>query len=181
MKGDVLHIGEAPRDVKLGCFYTSCNDFYYASQRGPKCPPARLVSSVASFGPTGGAFTLRVDVSSIVPSAGHYIYLILWNDRNGNNEYDAAEDWRYVIPLYDDAVFLSATDCVYYYDDQARESAGTAPGWNQSIGLERYVPVDRTEWAGARVANEVAWCAELAAAGRTAEFSPPAFPYARLR
>jgi len=181
VKGDVLHIGEAPRDVKLGCFYTSCNDFYYASQRGPKCPPARLVSSVASFGPTGGAFTLRVDVSSIVPSAGHYIYLILWNDRNGNNEYDAAEDWRYVIPLYDDAVFLSATDCVYYYDDQARESAGTAPGWNQSIGLERYVPVDRTEWAGARVANEVAWCAELAAAGRTAEFSPPAFPYARLR
>jgi hypothetical protein len=135
---------------------------------------------VASFGASGGAFTLRVDVSSLTPSAGHYIYLILWDDRNRNNEYDSAEDWRYVIPLYDDAVFLGATDCVYFYDDRSHESIGTAQGWNQSVGLDAYVPVDRAEWEGARVSNEVAWCGEVAAARAAADFAQPAFTQTRL-
>ena len=173
-------IGDPPLDVKLGCYYTNCNDFYYASRCNPKCPPACRVSSVASFGPSGGAFTLRIDVSSLAPAAGHYIYLILWDDRNRNNEYDASEDWRYVIPLYDDAVFPGATDCVYFYDDRPHESIGTAPGWNQSVGLDRYIPVDRTEWEGARVSNEVAWCGGGTAARQEPEFAQPAFPHARL-
>ena len=180
MKGEVLLIGDAPPDVKLGCFYTDCRDFYYASQHRPKCAPARLVSNAASFGPSGGAFTLKIDVSSLAPAAGHYMYLILWDDANGNNEYDPAEDWRYVIPLYDDAVFLGATDCVYFYDDAPHESAGTACGWNQSVGMDRYVPVDRTEWEGARVANEVAWCAGGAVARASAPLAHAAFPHAGL-
>jgi len=180
VKGEALLIGDPPPDVKLGCYYTNCNDFYYASQCRPKCPPARLVSNVASFGASGGAFTLRIDVSSFAPAAGHYMYLILWSDRSRNNEYDPTEDWRYVIPLYDDAVFLSATDCVYFYDDHSDESIGTAQGWNQSVGLNQYVPVDRTEWKGARVSNEVAWCGGVAAARAAADFSQPSFPHARL-
>jgi hypothetical protein len=180
IKGEVLLIGDPPPDVKLGCFYTNCSDFYYASQSRRKCPPARLVSNAASFGSSGGAFTLRIDVCSLAPSTGHYLYLILWDDVNGNNEYDSMEDWRYVIPLYDDTVFLNATDCVYFYDDQAHESIGTGPGWNQSVGLERYVPVDRTEWDGARVANEVAWCGRAAVARTAADLHEPAFPHARL-
>jgi hypothetical protein len=180
VKGEVLLIGDSPQVVKLGCFYTNCSDFYYASQTRQKCPPARLVSNAASFGPSGGAFTLRIDASLLAPSAGHYMYLILWDDRNGNDEYDSAEDWRYVIPLYDDTVFLGATDCVYFYDDQPHESIGTARGWNQSIGLDRYVPVDRAEWEGARVANEVAWCGGAAAAGAAVDFAQSAFPHVRL-
>jgi len=178
--GEVLLIGDPPPDVKLGCFYTNCSDFYYASQSRPKCPAARLVSNAASFGPSGGAFTLRIDVSSLAPAAGHYMYLILWDDRNDNDDYDPAEDWRYVIPLYDDTVFLGATDCVYFYDDEPHEPIGTARGWNQSIGLDRYVPVDHTEWEGARVANEVAWCGRPAAPNAEADHAQPACPHARL-
>ncbi len=180
VKGEVLLIGDPPRDVKLGCYYTNCNDFYYASQSRSKCPVARLVSNVASFDPSGGAFALRIDVSTLAPAAGHYMYLVLWDDRNRNNEYDPSEDWRYVIPLYDDTVFLSATDCIYFYDDQPHGSIGTARGWNQSVGLDRYVPVDRSEWDGARLANEAAWCGGAAAARTAADFSQPAFPHARL-
>ena len=178
VKGEVLLIGDAPPDVKLGCFYTDCRDFYYASQQRPQCPPARLVSNAASLGPSGGAFALRIDVSSLAPAAGHYMYLILWEDANGNNEYDSAEDWRYVIPLYDDTVFLGATDCVYFYDDQPHESIGTARGWNQSVGLDRFIPVDHTAWEGARVANEVAWCGGVAVAQEAASLSQAAFPRA---
>ena len=181
VKGEVLLIGDSPPDVKLGCYYTNCNDFFYASQCRPKCPPARLVSSVACFGPSGGAFTLKIDVSSLAPAAGHYVYLIMWDDRNGNGKYDPPEDWRYMIPLYDDAVFLGATDCVYFYDDQPHESIGTARGWNQSVGLDRYVPVDRNEWDGARLANEVAWCGGVAAARTAADFAQPSFPHVRLQ
>ncbi len=166
--------------MKLGCFYTNCHDFYYASQLRPKCPPARRVSSVASFGTAGGSFSLRVDVSSLTPSAGHYLYLILWDDRNGNDEYDPTEDWRYVIPLYDDAVFQGATDCVYFYDDRSHESTGTAAGWNQSIGLDLFIPVQRIEWEGARLANEVAWGAGAAAARAAAGFPHTASPHANM-
>jgi hypothetical protein len=180
VKGEVLLIGDAPLAVKLGCYYTHCHDFYYASQCRPKCPPARLVSNVVSFGASGGSFCLKIDVSSLAPEAGHYIYLILWDDRNGNNGYDSTEDWRYVIPLYDDAVFQGATDCVYYYDDRCHESLGTSQGWNQSVGLGRYVAVDRAEWEGARVSNEVAWCGGVAAARAAADFAHTALPHARL-
>lgn len=178
VKGEVLLVGEPPPDIKLGCFYTNCHDFHYASQCRPKCPRACLVSSVASLGTSGGNFSLRIDVSSLAPSAGHYIYLILWDDRNGNDEYDPAEDWRYVIPLYDDAVFQSATDCVCFYDDRTNESLGTARGWNQSIGLDRYVPVQRAECGGARLSNEVAWCAGGAAHGAGIRFAQSVFPHA---
>lgn len=179
VKGEVVLIGDPPPNVKLGCYYTNCSDFYYASQDKPKCPPARLVSNAVSFSPVGGDFTLKIDISNLAPAAGHYMYLILWDDRNGNDEYDSTEDWRYVIPLYDDAVFLGATDCVYFYDDQPHESIGTVRGWNQSVGLDRYVPVDRTEWEGARISNEVAWCGGIAAARAAADFGHAAFPHTR--
>jgi len=180
VKGEVLLIGDPPPDVKLGCFYTDCNDFYYASQCRPKCPRACLVSNAASFGASGGSFSLRIDVSSLAPSAGHYLYLILWDDRNRNDEYDTAEDWRYVIPLYDDAVFQRATDCVYLYDDRSNESIGTARGWNQSVGLDRYVPVEHADWEGARLSNEVAWCAGPAARGVPTGLAQSVFPHAHL-
>ena len=106
--------------------------------------------------------------------------MILWDDRNGNGEYDAAEDWRYVIPLYDDAVFQRATDCVYFYDDRSHESIGTARGWNQSVGLDQYVPVQQADWKGARLSNEVAWCAGSAARGVPSGLAQSAFPQAPL-
>ena len=166
-------MGDLPTDVKLGGFYTHCHDFYYASQRTPQCPHACLVSNVASLGASGGNFLLTFDVSWISPSAGHYIYLILWDDQNKNGEFDPHEDWRYVIPLYDDAVFQGATDCVYYYDDCSHECIGTAPGWNQSVGLDKYAPVECANRAGARLSNEVAWCAGSAARRVLTRFSDP--------
>jgi hypothetical protein len=157
ISGEVFLVGNPPAHVKLGGFYTNCRDFYYASQAVSTCTPACLVSNVASFGAAGGDFTLNIDASLLAPSAGDYIYLILWEDSNENGEYDPLEDWRYVIPLYEDAVFQGATDCIYYYDDRADESSGTETGWNQSIGLGRYAPVRCVNYQGAHLSNEAAW------------------------
>jgi hypothetical protein len=157
ISGEVLLVGEPPADVKLAAFFTCCHDFFYASQPHPACPPAIMVSSVAPLGCTGGAFTLRIDVSSLTPCAGHYIYLILWDDRNRDGLYQPGEEWRYVIPLYEDRVFLEATDCIYYYDDQCSPPRGTLPGWNQSIGLHQYTPVVVMCREGARLSNTPAW------------------------
>jgi hypothetical protein len=132
------------------------------------------------MGASRGKFSLRIDVSWLAPSAGHYIYLILWEDRNRNEEYDPAEDWRYVIPLYDDAIFQRATDCVYFYDDHSNESTGTASGWNQSVGLDLYVPVQRADWEGARLANEVAWCGGAASRGIPNGLGQSVLPHAHL-
>ena len=155
--GEVFLIGEPSAPVKLAGFYTSCHDFYYASRDAPACRPAQLVSSVAPLGGEGGEFSLCFDVASLDPAGGHYIYLILWADQNGNGIYDPGEEWNYVIPLYDDRVFGGATDCVYCYEEHPDESKGTRPGWNQSAGLEQYVPVDAAAYDGARLANETAW------------------------
>jgi hypothetical protein len=116
-----------------------------------------MVSNAAALGSTGGAFRLEFDVTSVQPCAGHYVYLILWDDANGNDAFDPGEEWKYVIPLYEDRVFLDATDCVYYYDERVNEMTGTAPGWNQSIGLHRFVPVTHACREGARLSNESAW------------------------
>ncbi len=155
--GEVVLIGEAPAPVKLAGFYTRCNDFYYASAVSPKCAPARMVSNVAALGPGGGDFSLAFDVASLQPASGHYIYLILWSDENGNGSYDPGEEWKYVIPLYDDRMFQQATDCVYFFDERADEMKGTQPGWNQSAGLERYVPIAVAPCDGAKLSNETAW------------------------
>jgi hypothetical protein len=155
--GEAVLIGEPSAPVMLAGFYTSCNDFFYASQERPACRPARLVSSVATLGREGGEFALCFDVGSLDPAGGHYIYLIFWADSNGNGRYDPGEEWKYVIPLYDDRVFGEATDCVYYYDDRPNEQRGTRIGWNQSAGLERYIPVDCAVHEGAKLSNETAW------------------------
>jgi hypothetical protein len=118
------------------------------------------VSTVACLGREGGEFSLCFDVSSLVPSGGHYIYLILWADGNGNGAYDPGEEWKYVIPLYDDRVFGEATDCVFYYDDRADDGKGTRPGWNRSAGLEKYIPVLDGSTAGAKLSNETSWAAQ---------------------
>jgi hypothetical protein len=156
--GEVLLVGDPPAHVKLAAFYTCCHDFYYASHPVRKCAPAALVSNVAALGPAGGEFALRVDVSSLRPCPGHYVYLILWADGNGNDAYDAGEDWKYVIPLYDDCLFREATDCVYYYVEGSNPAIGAEPGWNQSIGLDLYAPVICSSMEGARLSNESAWC-----------------------
>ena len=155
--GEVLLIGEPSAPVNLAGFYTSCNDFFYASRKSPSCQPARLVSTVARMGLEGGEFLLSFDVAALKPSGGHYIYLILWADENGNGVYDPGEEWKYVIPLYDDRVFGAATDCVYYYEERADENKGTRPGWNRSAGLEKYVPETEMSSEGAKLANETAW------------------------
>jgi hypothetical protein len=141
----------------LAGFYTHCDDFYYASRGRPACKPARLVTDVVPLDGELTAFSLCFNVDFLDPVRGHYIYLILWADENGNGIYDPGEEWKYVIPLYDDRVFGGATDCVYYYDERADELKGTQRGWNQSAGLERYVPVDRACHDGARLANDTAW------------------------
>ena len=145
----------------LAGYYTSCNDFYYASRERPACRPARLVTDVIPLDGEYTTFSLCFDVESLDPTRGHYIYLILWADQNGNHLYDPGEEWNYVIPLYDDHVFGGATDCVYYFDERADEHKGTHQGWNQSAGLEWYVPVDRACQDGARLANETAWGGHL--------------------
>ena len=155
--GEVLLVGEPPADVKLAAFFTCCRDFFYASQPNPSCPPAVMVSDAAALGREGGPFRLHVDVSTVTPCAGHYIYLILWHDRNSDGLYQPGEEWRYVIPLYDDRVFQEATDCVFYYDDQCSDQRGTSAGWNQSVGLHRYSPVVTPLLEGARLSNTPAW------------------------
>jgi hypothetical protein len=162
--GEVLLIGEPSAPVLLAGFYTSCNDFYYASGGTPSCRPAQLVSNVSPIGREGGEFSLCFDVGSLDASGGHYIYLILWADENGSGVYSPGEEWKYVIPLFDDRVFGQATDCVYYFDERADESKGTQPGWNQSAGLEQYVPLVAASRNGARLANETAWSARCRSA-----------------
>ena len=95
---------------------------------------------MAPLGRSGAQFALCFDAGSLEPEGGHYIYLILGADSNGNGRYYPGEDWKYVIPLFDDRVFGQATDCVYYYDDSPNEQRGTCVGWNQSAGLERIFP-----------------------------------------
>jgi hypothetical protein len=155
--GEVVLIGEPSAPVFLAGFYTSCNDFYYVSREKPACQPARMVTCVVPVEGERTTFELCFDVEPLDPTRGHYIYLILWADVNGNGRYDPGEEWKYVIPLYDDCVFGGATDCVYYYDECADTRKGTQPGWNQSAGLERYVPVHQACRVGARLANETAW------------------------
>ncbi len=148
--GEVTLIGEPSAPVRLAGFYTKCHDFFYASQPGSPCGPARLVTTVADLGREGGEFSLCFDVASLFPLEGHYIYLILWADLNNNRAFDPGEEWNYVIPLYDDEVFAGATDCVLCF-------GGTLPGWNLSRGCEQYVPVETAFQDGARLANMTAW------------------------
>jgi hypothetical protein len=155
--GEVTLIGEPCATVRLAGFYTSCHDFFYASQANSPSGPARLVSTVAEIGREGGEFSLCFDVAPLAPLGGHYIYLILWADLNGNGVFDPGEEWKYVIPLYDDRVFAGATDCVFYFEERPDEDKGTRPGWNLSRGLEHYAPVETTAQGGARLANETAW------------------------
>ena len=162
--GEVTLIGEPSAPVRLAGFYTRCHDFFYAARPGSPCGPARLVTTVADLGEQGGEFSLCFDVTPLAPEGGHYIYLILWADADGNRAYDPGEEWKYVVPLYDDRVFTGATDCVYYFDVRPDEQKGTLPGWNQSRGLERYAPVDLSAQSGARLANETAWTARAAPA-----------------
>jgi hypothetical protein len=121
------------------------------------------VSNAAAIPWPSGAFTLNVDVSALSPAAGDYIYLILWADLNDAGDYDPGEEWRYVIPLFEDRIFQEATDCVFFYDQKESEERGTHPGWNYSVGLNRYAPVSRAHLEGARLSNEAAWCAAVAA------------------
>jgi hypothetical protein len=155
ISGEILLVGDSPACVKLAAFYTHSRDFYYASLKSSVSP--LRVSDAAAVCPPGGAFTLHMDVSRLSPTAGDYIYLILWADENANDAYDTGEDWKYVIPLFDDCIFQGATDCVYYYDDKECEAAGTGPGWNQSIGAHRFSPVGGAHQEGARLSNEPAW------------------------
>ncbi|HEY9595882.1 MAG TPA: hypothetical protein VHE79_15490 [Spirochaetia bacterium] len=155
--GEVVLIGEPPAPVLLAGFYTSCHDFFYASQPRPACGPAQLVTDVVRVTGECTPFTLCFDVDPIDPARGHYIYLILWADVNRNGLYDPGEEWKYVIPLFDDRVFGGATDCVYYFDERDDGSRGTSAGWNQSAGLERYVPVGLACHEGARLANDAPW------------------------
>jgi hypothetical protein len=155
--GEVVLIGEPSAPVMLAGFYTSCHDFYYASREIPACQPARLVTGVVPLCRERTPFSLCFDVEPLDPTRGHYIYLILWADANGNRLYDPGEEWKYVIPLYDDRVFRGATDCVYYYEECPDAHKGTQPGWNQSAGLDRYVPVHRACHDGANLANDTAW------------------------
>jgi hypothetical protein len=157
--GEVLLIGEPSAPVMLAGFYTSSHDFYYAARETPACVPARLVSNVSPIGREGGEFSLCFDVTSLDATAGHYIYLILWADQYGRGVFCPGEEWKYVIPLFDDKIFGQATDCVYYFDERTDQGKGTQPGWNQSAGLEQYVPVVSAARGGARLANETAWSA----------------------
>jgi hypothetical protein len=172
--GEAVLIGEPSAPVMLAGFYTSRSDFYYSTigkvssgETSPgttaksTCEPAVLVTSVACLGRCGGVFELCFDVATLDPASGHYIYLILWADENENEVFDPGEEWKYVIPLYDDKVFGEATDCVYYFDDHDDERRGTGHGWNQSTGLDRYIPVDRAEKNGAKLANETAWATRV--------------------
>ena len=162
--GEAVLIGEPSAPVFLAGFYTSCHDFYYAARSSAvnqACLPATLVSTVAGLGCVGGKFELCFDVGSLDPAGGHYIYLILWADANGNGIFDPGEEWKYVIPLYDDKVFGEATDCVYFFDDHCDQRRGTGCGWNQSTGLDRYVPVEQPMHSGAHLANETAWAIQL--------------------
>jgi hypothetical protein len=155
ISGEVLLVGDFPASVKLAAFYTHSRDFYYASLTSSESP--LRVSDAAAVCPPCGKFTLHMDVSRLYPAAGDYIYLILWADENANDLFDAGEDWRYVIPLYDDCTFQGATDCVYYYDDQECEATGTRPGWNHCTGVHRYTPVDGALQEGVCLSNEPAW------------------------
>lgn len=157
--GEVMLIGEPSAPVRLAGFYTNAHDFFYASRRDSPCGPARMVTTVADVGVHGGEFSLCFDVASLAPDRGHYIYLILWADADNNGRFDPGEDWKYVIPLYDDQVFAGANDCVYYFDVHPDERRGTGAGWNFSRGLETYAPVDAPAQVGARLANETAWTA----------------------
>ena len=157
ISGEVTLIGEPSAPVRLAGFYTRCHDFFYASRPGSPCGPARLVTTVADVGREGGPFQLCFDVAPLSPADGHYIYLILWADLNGNSVFDPGEEWKYVIPLYDDRVFAEATDCVLYFQAREDEGKGTSPGWNLSRGCERYAPVASALQSGARLANMTAW------------------------
>ena len=158
LTGEVLLVGVPPRNVKLAAFYTGCQDFYYAARWERRCSPARMITNAAALGPDGGPFSLCLDTAALDPAAGHYIYLILWADDNANNAYDPGEDWKYVVPMFEDRAFPGATDCVYYFDDRVRQEMGTEPGWNLSVGLNLYRPIRFAVQDGARLSNEAAWC-----------------------
>jgi hypothetical protein len=176
LSGEVLLVGDTPGPIKLGGFYTRCNDFYYASQRTRTCTPASLVSNAVEISAPSGSFELHVDVSALSPAAGDYIYLILWADMNANDAYDAGEEWRYVIPLFEDCIFQEARDCVFYYDDKESEAKGTAPGWNHSIGLNLYRPLADVHLEQARLSNEAAWSATVTACSAGSVVGAPRTP-----
>jgi hypothetical protein len=173
LTGEVLLVGEPPSNVKLAGFYTGCQDFYYSTQVVRRCSAARLVTNVAPLGVGGGPFSLTLDAGGLAPAAGHYIYLILWADGNGNGTYDPGEDWKYVVPLFEDRAFPGATDCIYYFDETPHEELGTEPGWNMSVGLNLYAPIRCAVQEGARLSNETAWrpTVEVGAASATARRS----------
>ena len=161
LTGEILLVGDPPPHVKLAGFYTGCQDFFYSTEVVRRCDPARLITNVQALGPSGGPFSLTLDTGGLAPRAGHYIYLILWADANCNDTYDPGEDWKYVVPLFEDRAFPGATDCIYYFDEAAHEEIGTEPGWNMSIGLNLYAPIRCAVQEGARLSNEAAWCPQL--------------------
>jgi len=80
------------------------------------------------MGLEGGEFLLSFDArcTEALGRALHLPHPLGRREREG--VYDPGEEWKYVIPLYDDRVFGAATDCVYYYEETSGRKQGNAAG-----------------------------------------------------
>jgi hypothetical protein len=154
--GTALFNGTPASDVKLAAFYTDGDTYSDCMQYAEAFDPI-IVSNVVNLGTTGGNFSVSIDASSILPVQADTIILIMWIDANDNNLNETTEEWKFATPSYGCPVFQNSFTCHYYLEEDDNFLMDTEYGWNQSIGLALYVPIDSAVKAGALIENYTTW------------------------
>ena len=142
--------GTPDYNVKMAAFYTD-GDSYLDSMQYPEAYSPILVSNVVNLGTIGSDFSITIDTSSLTPTDGDNIYLIMWIDDNEDIYHHTSEDWSYVEAYYNCPVFQDSIICCFYFEDYYNPLMNTEYGWNQSIGLASFIPIDSSIKDGSKI------------------------------
>ena len=121
---------------------------------------SKLVSNVVNLGnetTTDAKFSLNIDASSLSPTTGHYIKLVIWRDSDDNGKVGVDTETNYsACPNKTDGCpcfgpYDSLAICSYYYDEGSNSLMGTEKGWNQRSGSSKYTPIDNAKKSGAKI------------------------------
>ena len=98
-------------------------------------------------------FQSTMDVTSL--------YLMMWEDGNGNDKFDFLEEGRFAQSQAGDPAFNTADLSEntwrldgghWYYEPVVNFNNGAQTGWNQRYG-EKFIPVDTAATTGAKLVN----------------------------
>jgi hypothetical protein len=149
VSGTVSFKGTPSHDVTIAAFLVGREDCFGVDS-------ARVSNSVA-LGTDGGGFSLDMDLTDRTVSSGDRIELILWEDTDGNMEYDVPERFEYTEPLASCPVFKDAVCCLFFYAEEQDNALLAAAGWNIDHGNLISISVNVAVLSNAKITNWYSW------------------------